>query len=79
MTLKPHRLLDRKSVTANGKLLPVIFHFWVGILFFVYSRRSALRQKQTRNKLFNNQIEYIQSLMISLGQMALRFLAKAGI
>ena len=79
MTLTPNRLLDRKSVTANGKLLPVIFHFLVGILFLVRSCPSTLRQRQTRKKPLNYQIEYFRKLIISVGQMALRFLIKPGI
>ena len=79
MTLPPNRLLDCKSVTANGKLLPVIFHFLVGILFLVRSCPSTLRQRQTRKKPLNYQIEYFRKLIISVGQMALRFLIKPGI
>ena len=52
---------------CESKKLPVIFHFLVGILFFVRSRRSPLRQRLTVNHLLNNLMKFVQDLMTDLG------------
>ena len=48
-------------------LLPIIFSSLVGILYFVRSRRSPLRPRQTKNKQLNDPIKSVQNLMTELG------------